>query len=124
MEKNAKIFVAGHRGMVGSAIKRRLEKEGYRNIVVRTSKELDLRDQAAVRSVVEREKQDYVYVAAANVDWLHAINTHRAEFISDNIDSQSNIIHQSYLHGVKKLVFLGSSCIYPKFAPQPMKDEV
>ncbi|HLT71521.1 MAG TPA: GDP-L-fucose synthase [Cyclobacteriaceae bacterium] len=124
MEKNAKIFVAGHRGMVGSAIKRRLEKEGYRNIVVRTSKELDLRDQAAVRSFFESEKPDYVFLAAAKVGGIHANNTYRAEFIYDNIAIQSNIIHQSYLNGVKKLVFLGSSCIYPKFAPQPMKEEV
>lgn len=124
MEKNAKIFVAGHRGMVGSAIKRRLEKEGYRNIVVRTSKELDLRDQAAVRSFFESEKPDYVFLAAAKVGGIHANNTYRAEFIYDNIAIQSNIIHQSYLNGVKKLAFLGSSCIYPKFAPQPMKEEV
>lgn len=124
MEKNAKIFVVGHRGMVGSAIKRRLEKEGYRNIVVRTSKELDLRDQAAVRSFFESEKPDYVFLAAAKVGGIHANNTYRAEFIYDNIAIQSNIIHQSYLNGVKKLAFLGSSCIYPKFAPQPMKEEV
>ncbi|HEY8512595.1 MAG TPA: GDP-L-fucose synthase [Cyclobacteriaceae bacterium] len=124
MEKNAKIYVAGHRGMVGSAIKRRLEKEGYRNIVVRTSKELDLRDQAAVRSFFESEKPDYVFLAAAKVGGIHANNTYRAEFIYDNIAIQSNIIHQSYLNGVKKLAFLGSSCIYPKFAPQPMKEEV
>lgn len=124
MEKNAKIFVAGHRGMVGSAIKRRLEKEGYNNIVIRTSKELDLRDQAAVREFFETEKPEYVFLAAAKVGGIHANNTYRAEFIHDNITIQSNVIHQSYLNGVKKLVFLGSSCIYPKFAPQPMKEEV
>jgi GDP-L-fucose synthase len=123
MEKNAKIYVAGHRGMVGSAIKRRLEKEGYTNIVVRTSRELDLRDQAGVKAFFENEKPDYVFLAAAKVGGIYANNTYKAEFIYDNIVIQSNIIHQSYLNGVKKLVFLGSSCIYPKFAPQPMKEE-
>jgi GDP-L-fucose synthase len=123
MEKSAKIFVAGHRGMVGSAIKRRLEKEGYNNIVVRTSRELDLRDQAAVRTFFESEKPEYVFLAAAKVGGIYANNTYKAEFIHDNLVIQSNVIHQSYLNGVKKLVFLGSSCIYPKYAPQPMKEE-
>lgn len=123
MEKNAKIYIAGHRGMVGSAIKRRLEREGYDNIVVRTSKELDLRDQAGVKAFFESEKPDYVFLAAAKVGGIYANNTYKAEFIHDNLVIQSNIIHQAYLNGVKKLAFLGSSCIYPKFAPQPMKEE-
>jgi GDP-L-fucose synthase len=123
MDKNAKIFVAGHRGMVGSAIKRRLEKEGYTNIVVRSSKELDLRDQAGVRAFFESEKPEYVFLAAAKVGGIYANNTYKAEFIHDNLVIQSNIIHQSYLNGVKKLLFLGSSCIYPKFAPQPIQED-
>lgn len=123
MEKNAKIYVAGHRGMVGSAIMRRLEKEGYRNLVARSSQELDLRDQAAVKAFFESEKPDYVFLAAAKVGGIYANNTYKAEFIHDNLVIQSNIIHQSYLNGVKKLAFLGSSCIYPKFAPQPIKEE-
>lgn len=123
MDKQGKIYIAGHRGMVGSAIKRRLEREGYANFVVRTSKELDLRDQAAVRDFFETEKPDYVFLAAAKVGGIHANNTYKAEFIHDNLVIQSNIIHQSYLNNVKKLAFLGSSCIYPKFAPQPMKED-
>src|SRR5690606_10748214 len=123
MEKNAKIYVAGHRGMVGSAIMRRLEKEGYRNLVARSSQELDLRDQAGVKAFLESEKPDYVFLAAAKVGGIYANNTYKAEFIHDNLVIQSNIIHQSYLNGVKKLAFLGSSCIYPKFAPQPIKEE-
>lgn len=123
MEKNAKIYVAGHRGMVGSAIMRRLEKEGYRNLVARSSQELDLRDQAGVKAFFESEKPDYVFLAAAKVGGIYANNTYKAEFIHDNLVIQSNIIHQSYLNGVKKLAFLGSSCIYPKFAPQPIKEE-
>lgn len=123
MDKQGKIYIAGHRGMVGSAIKRRLEKEGYANFVVRTSQELDLRDQAAVRDFFEAEKPDYVFLAAAKVGGIHANNTYKAEFIHDNLVIQSNIIHQSYLNKVKKLAFLGSSCIYPKFAPQPMKED-
>lgn len=123
MDKNAKIFVAGHRGMVGSAIQRRLEKEGYDNIVVRTSKELDLRDQAAVKAFFEKEKPEYVFLAAAKVGGIYANNTYKAEFIHDNIVIQSNIIHQAYLNDVKKLAFFGSSCIYPKFAPQPMNED-
>ena len=123
MEKNAKIYVAGHRGMVGSAIMRRLEKEGYRNLVARSSQELDLRDQAGVKAFFESEKPDYVFLAAAKVGGIYANNTYKAEFIHDNLVIQSNIIHQSYLNGVKKLAFLGSSCIYPNFAPQPIKEE-
>ncbi|HLT80195.1 MAG TPA: GDP-L-fucose synthase [Cyclobacteriaceae bacterium] len=123
MEKNAKIYIAGHRGMVGSAIQRRLEKEGYDNIVVRTSKELDLRDQAAVKAFFEKEKPEYVFLAAAKVGGIYANNTYKAEFIHDNIVIQSNIIHQAYLNDVKKLAFFGSSCIYPKFAPQPMNED-
>src|SRR5690606_36960346 len=117
------IYIAGHRGMVGSAIRRRLEKEGFTNFTFRTSQELDLRDQAAVRDFFEAEKPDYVFLAAAKVGGIHANNTYKAEFIHDNLVIQSNIIHQAYLNGVKKLAFLGSSCIYPKFAPQPMKEE-
>ena len=123
MEKQGKIYIAGHRGMVGSAIKRRLEREGFTNFVVRTSRELDLRDQAAVRTFFETEKPDYVFLAAAKVGGIHANNTYKAEFIHDNLVIQSNIIHQSYLNDVKKLAFLGSSCIYPKFAPQPMRED-
>src|SRR5690606_19508304 len=123
MEKQGKIYIAGHRGMVGSAIKRRLEREGFTNFVVRTSRELDLRDQAAVRTFFGTEKPDDVFLAAAKVGGIHANNTYKAEFIHDNLVIQSNIIHQSYLNGVKKLAFLGSSCIYPKFAPQPMRED-
>ncbi len=123
MNKSEKIFIAGHRGMVGSAILRRLQKEGFENFALRTSKELDLRDQSAVKKFFESEKPDYVFLAAAKVGGIHANNTFRAEFIHDNIVIQSNIIHQSYLNGVKKLAFLGSSCIYPKFAPQPIKED-
>lgn len=123
MDKNSKIFIAGHRGMVGSAILRRLQKEGYSNFALRTSKELDLRDQLAVKKFFEKEKPDYVFLAAAKVGGIHANNTFRAEFIHDNLVIQSNVLHQAYLNGVKKLAFLGSSCIYPKFAPQPMKED-
>ncbi|HEY1006319.1 MAG TPA: NAD-dependent epimerase/dehydratase family protein, partial [Sphingobacteriaceae bacterium] len=123
MEKNAKIYVAGHRGMVGSAIVRKLEKEGFTNLVTRTSAELDLRDQGAVASFFREEKPDYVFLAAAKVGGIVANNTYRGEFLYDNLSIQNNIIHQSYLNGVKKLMFLGSSCIYPKLAPQPLKEE-
>ncbi|GAA4452934.1 GDP-L-fucose synthase [Rurimicrobium arvi] len=122
MQFNDKIYVAGHRGMVGSAILRNLEKAGFRNLVVRTSSELDLRDQAAVRSFFEEERPDYVFLAAAKVGGILANNTRRAEFIYENMMIQNNVIHQSYLSGVKKLMFLGSSCIYPKMAPQPLKE--
>lgn len=123
MDKNAKIFVAGHRGMVGSAIVRRLEKDGYKNIVVRTSKELDLRKQPAVEAFFAEEKPEYVFLAAAKVGGIMANNTYRAEFLYDNLMIEANIIHQSYVHQVKKLLFLGSSCIYPKLAPQPLKED-
>lgn len=123
MEKEAKIYVAGHRGMVGSAMVRELERNGYTNIVSRTSKELDLRDTNAVQHFFEAEKPDYVFLAAAKVGGIVANNTYRAEFLHDNLMIQNNIIHQSYLNKVKKLMFFGSSCIYPKLAPQPLKEE-
>lgn len=123
MEKFAKIYIAGHRGMVGSAIERKLRKEGYDNIVVRSSSELDLRNQQAVNSFFELEKPEYVILAAAKVGGIHANNTYRAEFIYDNLMMEANTIHASYMNKVKKLLFLGSSCIYPKMAPQPLKEE-
>lgn len=123
MEKEAKIYVAGHRGMVGSAIVRELEKLGYQNIVTRTSAELDLRNQTAVDAFYQSEKPDYVFVAAAKVGGILANNTYRAEFLYDNLCIQNNLIHGAYVHNVKKLLFLGSSCIYPKLAPQPLKEE-
>lgn len=122
MEKNAKIFVAGHRGMVGSALLRKLEQLGYRNILARSSRELDLKNQQRVFSFFEKEKPDYVFMAAARVGGINANNTYRAEFIYDNLMIESNIIHASYLNNVKKLLFLGSSCIYPRMAPQPLKE--
>jgi GDP-L-fucose synthase len=123
MEKSAKIYIAGHRGMVGSAIERKLNAEGYHNMIHRTSNELDLRNQQAVNTFFELEKPDYVILAAAKVGGIHANNTYRAEFIYDNLMMEANIIHASYLNKVKKLLFLGSSCIYPKMAPQPLKEE-
>jgi GDP-L-fucose synthase len=123
MDKDAKIYIAGHRGMVGSAIRRKLEKEGYTNFVTRTSDELDLRNQQLVIDFFELEKPDYVFLAAAKVGGILANNTYRADFLYDNLQIQSNIIHNSYRNGVKKLLFLGSSCIYPKMAPQPLKEE-
>jgi GDP-L-fucose synthase len=123
MEKNSKVYIAGHRGMVGSAIRRRLEKEGYTNFIVRTSAELDLRDTLAVKAFFEEQQPDYVFLAAAKVGGIHANSTYKAEFIYDNLMIQNNVIHQSYLNKVKKLMFLGSSCIYPKLAPQPLKEE-
>ena len=123
MEKQDKIYIAGHRGMVGSAIKRRLEKEGYTNIIGRTSSELDLKDQAAVRDFFRTEKPDHVVLAAAKVGGIQANNTYRAQFIYENLMIQNNVIHQAYENGVKRLLFLGSSCIYPKLAPQPLKEE-
>lgn len=123
MNKSSKIYIAGHRGMVGSAIKRKLEKEGYNNIVLRTSTELDLRSQQAVNDFFIQEKPDYVFLAAAKVGGIVANNTYRAEFIYENLMIESNIIHASYINHVKKLLFLGSSCIYPKMAPQPLKEE-
>ena len=123
MEKNSKIYVAGHRGMVGSAIVRRLEELGYTNIIYKTSKELDLRRQAEVEKFFEEERPEYVFLAAAKVGGIHANNTYPAEFLYDNLMIESNIIHSAYRYGVKKLLFLGSSCIYPKFAEQPIKEE-
>jgi len=123
MEKQSKIYIAGHRGMVGSALLRRLQKEGYKNFILSTSAELDLRDQGAVRSFFKKEKPDYVFLAAARVGGINANNTYRAEFIYDNLMIESNIIHYSFENSVKKLLFLGSSCIYPKLAPQPLKEE-
>lgn len=123
MDKDSKIFIAGHRGMVGSAIMRKLESEGFTKIVVRTSKELDLRDQSAVKAFFEMEKPDYVVLAAAKVGGIISNDTYRAEFMYDNLMIQSNVIESSYRNGVKKLMFLGSSCIYPKMAPQPLKED-
>lgn len=123
MEKDAKIYIAGHRGMVGSAILRNLEAKGYSNFILRTSSELDLKDQQAVIRFFEKEKPDYVFLAAAKVGGINANNIYRAEFLYDNLSIQNNVIHCSYLQGVKKLLFLGSSCIYPKLAPQPLKEK-
>ena len=123
MEKAAKIYIAGHRGMVGSAIERKLRSEGYHNIIARTSSELDLRNQQAVNAFFDLVKPDYVILAAAKVGGIHANNTYRAEFIYDNLMIEINIIHAAYLNKVRKLLFLGSSCIYPKMAPQPLKEE-
>jgi len=122
MNKDAKIFIAGHRGLVGTAILRRLEKEGYHNFVLKTSAQLDLRNSMAVASFFESEQPEYVFLAAAKVGGIGANNTYRADFIYDNLMIQSNVIHQSYLNNVKKLLFLGSTCIYPKNAPQPIKE--
>jgi len=118
-----KIYIAGHRGMVGSAIHRRLKKEGFENFVFITSEELDLRDQRGVADFFAKEKPEYVFLAAAKVGGILANNTYRAEFLYDNLMIQSNVIENSYRQGVKKLLFLGSSCIYPKLAPQPLKEE-
>jgi GDP-L-fucose synthase len=123
MEQTAKIYIAGHRGMVGSGLERKFRKEGYHNIVTRTSAELDLRNQQAVNEFFENEKPAYVILAAAKVGGIHANNTYRAEFIYDNLMIEANIIHAAYLNKVTKLLFLGSSCIYPKMAPQPLKEE-
>jgi GDP-L-fucose synthase len=123
MEQTAKIYIAGHRGMVGSGLERKLRKEGFNNILTRTSSELDLRNQQAVNDFFVKEKPAYVILAAAKVGGIHAINTYRAEFIYDNLMIEANIIHAAYLNKVTKLLFLGSSCIYPKMAPQPLKEE-
>ena len=123
MDKNAKIYVAGHRGLVGSAIVKNLETRGYTHIVTRTHAELDLTDQQAVAAFFEAEKPEYVFLAAAKVGGIVANNTYRADFIYENLQIQNNVIHQSYLQGVKKLMFLGSTCIYPRDCPQPMKEE-
>ncbi len=123
INKDAKIYIAGHRGLVGSAIYRNLKEKGYTNFVLRTHKELDLTNQAAVAEFFEKEKPEYVFLAAAKVGGIIANNTYRGQFIYENLMIQNNVIHQSYLNNVKKLVFLGSSCIYPKEAPQPMKED-
>ena len=123
MEKESKIYVAGHRGMVGSALVRCLTQAGYTNLVVRTSKELDLREQAAVATFFEEEQPEYVLLAAAKVGGIHANNTYPADFLLDNLRLQNNVIEQSYQHRVRKLLFLGSSCVYPKMCPQPIREE-
>lgn len=123
MEKQSKIYIAGHRGMVGSAIHRRYIKKGYENIITRSSFDLDLRNQVAVSRFFESEKPEYVILAAAKVGGIIANSSYRADFLFDNLQIQNNVIHQAYLHGVRKLMFLGSSCIYPKDAPQPLKEE-
>lgn len=123
MQVHDKVYIAGHRGMVGSAIYRRLFKEGYNNMVLSPSNRLDLRNQLAVNQFFEKEKPDYVILAAAKVGGIKANNTFRAQFIYDNLMIQANVIHAAYLHKVKKLLFLGSSCIYPKMAPQPLKED-
>ena len=123
MEQTSKIYIAGHRGMVGSGLERKLRNEGYNNLITRTSSELDLRNQQAVNEFFEKEKPAYVILAAAKVGGIHANNTYKAEFIYDNLMIEANIIHAAYLNNVTKLLFLGSSCIYPKMAPQPLKEE-
>lgn len=123
LPRNARIFVAGHRGMVGSAIVRALEAAGHHQLLTRTRQQLDLREQAPVREFFQREKPDYVFLAAARVGGILANDTYRAEFIYENLAIQTNVIHEAYRTGVKRLLFLGSSCIYPKHAPQPMKEE-
>lgn len=123
MEKNAKIYVAGHRGLVGSAILRSLQKHGYENIITRTHQELDLRDQTLVNNFFEKEKPEYVFLAAAKVGGIWANSQAPADFCYDNLMISANVIHAAYEHQVKKLLFLGSSCIYPKMAPQPIKEE-
>ena len=123
MDKRSKIYLAGHRGLVGSALKRKLESKGYSNLIFRTHRELDLTNQQAVNEFFEQEKPEYVFLAAAKVGGILANNTYPAEFIYENLMIEANIIHASYKYGVKKLLFLGSSCIYPKLAPQPLKEE-
>ena len=123
MNKDSKIYVAGHRGLVGSAIVRRLQGEGYTSIVTRTSRELDLRRQADVETFFAQEQPEYIFLAAAKVGGIHANNTYRADFLLDNLQIQNNIIQSAFKTGAKKLLFLGSSCIYPKFAPQPITED-
>lgn len=123
MEKSAKIYVAGHRGMVGSALVRRLQADGFANIITRTHKELDLTRQEAVEAFFAEQKPDYVFLAAAKVGGINANNIYRGQFIYENLMIQNNVIHQAWAHGVKKLLFLGSSCIYPKMAPQPLRED-
>jgi GDP-L-fucose synthase len=123
MNKDAKIYIAGHRGMVGSAILRKLRQAGFENLLFRTSHDLDLRDQAAVHQFFTRERPDYVFLAAAKVGGILANNTYKADFLYDNLMIEANIIHAAYMVDVKKLLFLGSSCIYPKLAPQPIRED-
>jgi len=123
MEKNSRIFVAGHRGLVGSAIRRGLDRQGYSNLLLRSHVELDLSDRESVRDFFSRERPEYVFLAAAKVGGILANDTRPAEFIRDNLEIQTNVIDASYRNGVKRLLFLGSSCIYPKMAPQPIKEE-
>lgn len=123
METKAKIFIAGHRGMVGSAIQRKLIQEGFQNLIVRNSRELDLRNSIEVEAFFRAERPEYVFLAAAKVGGIMANNTYRAEFLYENLMIQNNVIHCAWKYGVKKLLFLGSSCIYPKLAPQPLKEE-
>jgi len=123
MKRDSKIYVAGHRGMVGSAIVRELQKNHFENIITRTSKELDLRNQSAVNEFFQEQKPEYVFLAAAKVGGILANNTFRAEFLYDNLILEANVIHAAHVHKVKKLLFLGSSCIYPKFAPQPLQED-
>lgn len=123
MERTDKIYIAGHKGLVGSSIVRLLKAKGYTNLLLRGSAELDLREQAAVAAFFQQERPEYIFLAAAKVGGIVANNTYPAEFIYENLMIQSNVIHQAYLSGVKKLLFLGSSCIYPKLAPQPLKEE-
>lgn len=123
MEKNSKIYIAGHRGMVGSAILKSLQKKGFNNFILKKSDELDLRNQQAVKDFFAEQKPEYVFLAAAKVGGIQANNIYRAEFLYDNLQIQTNIIHQSWKNKVRKLLFLGSSCVYPKLAPQPIKEE-
>ncbi|WP_157624348.1 NAD-dependent epimerase/dehydratase family protein, partial [Sunxiuqinia dokdonensis] len=123
MDKNSKIYIAGHRGLVGSALLKKLKEKGYQNFVLRTHSELDLTNQQAVANFFTSEKPDYVFLAAAKVGGIMANNTYRGEFIYDNLMIQNNVIHQAWLTGVKKLLFLGSTCIYPREAPQPMSED-
>ena len=123
MQKNSKIYIAGHRGLVGSAILKNLKQKGYTNLIYKTHKELDLLDSVAVANFFKKEKPEFVFLAAAKVGGIVANNTYRADFIYENLQIQNNVIHQSYLNGVKKLLFLGSTCIYPKNSLQPMKEE-
>ena len=123
MEKSSKIYIAGHRGMVGSAIYRKLQSEGFTNLLTKTSNELDLRNQQAVADFFSKEQPDYVFLAAAKVGGIIANSTYKADFLYENLAIQNNVIHNSYLNKVKKLMFLGSSCIYPKLAPQPLKED-
>jgi GDP-L-fucose synthase len=123
MDLHDRIYVAGHRGLVGSALVRRLKREGADNLVLRTHQELDLTDQAAVEAFFASERPEYVFLAAAKVGGIHANDTYPAEFIRDNLAIQTNVIHSAWKHGAKKLLFLGSSCIYPRLAPQPLHED-